>query len=161
MGGKINCMEGDNVQVMGSLQSTVNEGTLATFSSTSLFYVVKILCQFKWRELLIVNQWRLKWIMYSFFPPCWYNKISIDHFLKWVIFGLGFLTSWWISRKLLTYADVISHLSFKVHELSAFIFKFLCTLVLDILPLDWTLSTSHTYLTISVPLGTVRTKKNE
>lgn len=60
MSGRINCIEEVNVRVMGSFQSTVHKGTLAKFSFTSLFYVVKILCRFKWKELLIVNQWRLK-----------------------------------------------------------------------------------------------------
>lgn len=54
------CVEGDIVQVTGSFQNTGHKGTLAKFSFTSVFYVVKILCPFTWRELLIVNQWRLK-----------------------------------------------------------------------------------------------------
>lgn len=60
MVGKMGYMEGVIMQVTGSFQNTVHKGTLATFLFISLFYVVKLLCPFKWRKLLIVNQWRLK-----------------------------------------------------------------------------------------------------
>lgn len=67
------------------------------FLFASFCHIIKNSYQLKWRNLLAADQWRLKWIFFFFL--CWHNNISIDHFLKWVIFGLGFLTSWWISRK--------------------------------------------------------------
>lgn len=45
----------DCVEGVG-LSTQVHRRTLAELLFTSLLYAVKILCEFKWRKLLIVNQ---------------------------------------------------------------------------------------------------------
>lgn len=103
--------EGSCVQwmVMEGFQKIVYKRTLGKFSIHIMSYCKKIM-SVKMEKPISSQSMKIK--MNNFFLR-WHNRISIDHFLKWVIFGLGFLTSWWISRKMLTYADVISHLSFK------------------------------------------------
>lgn len=104
-------------------------------------------------EKAISSQWMEMKMNYFFL--CWHDKISIDHSLKWVIFGLGFLTFWWISRKILKlmWFPTRQYLSQMLLFWSFYApwFWIFCLV-------DWTVSASHTYLATRITLGTVKTR---
>lgn len=122
-------------------QKIVYRGTLGKFLFTLFCHIIKNSYHLKWRNLLAADQWRLKWIF--FFP-----LLAQQHF-HWLFFemnnfGLGFLTSWCISRKILTYADVTSHLSFKyISQMLPFWHLYILWLWIFSL-VDWSISASHT-----------------
>ena len=59
--------ESVQMMIMEGFQKTVSKGTWGKFLFTTLCHAVKNLCQLKWRNLLTVSQWRLKWTFFFSF----------------------------------------------------------------------------------------------